>query len=356
VVITQREIADRDLIKKAQDIGKALFAQVGPAAEDGLYNFIKERLVAWNKDLLAYLPLAKTGKYPGLPAIEDCLSSLRKFVDEPESLRFLKRFVETRDELLDLCDDFNDLQGFYTTQKHIWERLRETVEELSLNRLQLEAHADAGRSLATMEEILNMARPYGRLHEVDELIQTTRTANEKLIAEARQPAVEGIKKLIAGVDEELDKVNADAGRRQTATKELCRHLEVATSSRSIAHIVQAKQEAESAFDRALTALEKTYVAASVPAQTADEINVPVAAASSTSAGGEAVRVKKSTAAPSVPVSISPSVRMKKHRVIDPKNLWSRNFIETADDVETFLTALRTELEAALKADERVRIK
>ena len=42
--------------------------------------------------------------------------------------------------------------------------------------------------------------------------------------------------------------------------------------------------------------------------------------------------------------------------MEPRTLWSGGFIETREDVETFLTLLRVELEAALDDDERIQIK
>jgi hypothetical protein len=42
--------------------------------------------------------------------------------------------------------------------------------------------------------------------------------------------------------------------------------------------------------------------------------------------------------------------------VEAKSLWSGGFIETAVDMESFLTKLRSELEAALAANERVQIK
>ena len=52
----------------------------------------------------------------------------------------------------------------------------------------------------------------------------------------------------------------------------------------------------------------------------------------------------------------PAPKVKKRRVVEVKTLWSGGFIETTDDVEAFLAKLRAELQAAVDADERVRIK
>ena len=327
VIITRRESAGGDLIKKALALGKELFAQGGPSGEDGLFTFLKERLASWDTDLAGYQPLAKTGKYPGLAEIEASLVALRQFVEESDSLRFLRRFVKNKADLLDLADDIHDLQGFYTNQKHSWEQLRASVDLLAQNRLQLEAHAEAGPALARMEEILATARPYRLLHEVAGLTHTAKTINDQLVAGARGPAVAEIQGLIDDVAQELGKVSADEGLRKLATSELTKLLGTASQAASIAHIAQARQTADIAFDRALTAIEK---AQTPPPKLPD--------------GDDST--------PPVP----PKPKVKKRRVVEARSLWSGGFIETPADVEAFLDTLRAELEAALAADERVQIK
>ena len=56
------------------------------------------------------------------------------------------------------------------------------MDELSQNRLQLEAHDAAGPAFARMEEILAAERPYNLLHEVADLIHIARSANDELVA------------------------------------------------------------------------------------------------------------------------------------------------------------------------------
>ena len=327
VVITERESAGGDLIKKAQALGKVLFAKQGPGAEDTLFTFLDERLSSWNTDLASYEPLAKTGNYPGRSEIENGLACLRKFVEESDSFRFLRRFVENKDELISLSDDIHDLQDFYTNQKHSWETLRAAVTELSPNRMQLESDATAGAALARMEEILRAAQPYSLVHEASGLTHTARTVNDQLVSDARGPAVAEIQGLLDGIKEELDKVGAKDALRSTASRELEKLVETTCNLKSIAHIVQARQTAEVAFDRAMTTIEE-WQSPPPPLPKPDDSTPPP----------------------------TPPPKVKKRRVVEAKQFWSSGFIETAADVENFLGQLRTELEAALSADERVQIK
>lgn len=316
VIITQRESPSEDLIKKAHALGKDLFAEQGAKTEEALFSFIMEKFRAWKSDLDGCEPLAMTGNYPGLNEIQSCLSSLRKFVEESDSLRFLKRFVEEEDKLRELSEVIQELNDFYVNQKHSWEELLSAVDELSQNRLQLEAHEEAAPALARMEEILSTKRPYSSLHEVADLNHTARRVNDQLISDARDPAVAEIQGLLDNVMAEVEMVTGDETLKTSVTGELTKLITTATTATSIAHIAQARQTADTAFERALTAIDNR----------SQETDDP------------------------------PLEPMKKRRVVEPKSLLGGSFIETQEDMNTFLEKLRAELEAAIKANERVQIK
>ncbi|MDP6997056.1 MAG: BREX system P-loop protein BrxC [Candidatus Poribacteria bacterium] len=320
VILTQHQSAGPDLIKKAIALAKELFAQTGPNAEDALFDLLQKKLSNWNNDLLGYAPLADTGQYPGKAEIDSGLTILSQYVAETESRTFLECFVEDKADLLDLAEYIQDLQDFYTNQKQSWEQLREAVDKLSPNRLQLEADPQGGPALARMEEICSASRPYNLLREIADLTYTARTANDQLVSGVRGPAVAGIQRHLDGITAELDRVSADGELRNMATAELNKLLGTANQATSIAHIAQAQQTAEVAFDRALSAIEK----AQIPP-------------------------------PPEPDALKPSI-VKKRRVVEAKKLCPGIFIETPQDVEIFLTKLREVLEAAIDADERVQLK
>lgn len=331
VIVKQRELPPQDLIKNAQSLGKALFAKQGPAGEDELFTSLSEQLNAWNAMLTKYEPLAATGKYPGLVEIRDGLGTLKKLVEETDSLRFLKRFVENKAELLDLSEDLQELEGFYGQQKHTWEALRAAVEELSQNRLQLEADESAGPALARLEAILASPRPYDQLHQVAQLIETSRAVNEQLTAAARHPAVVAIRGLLEGVTSELDKTSAGEPLGSATTSELKALLATTTSASSIAHIAQARETAEAAFDRALSAIEKALAAGR---------SKPPPGGDPAGATGPKADCHK----------------IKKRRIVQARSYWPEGFIETQADVDAFIAKLRAELMAAVAADERVQLK
>ena len=317
VIITKRESAPSDLIKEASALCRELFAEQSSNGEEALFELIKFKLTAWNADLAGYELLAKNGNYPGLNEISSALEILRKFVEQKDSLRFLKQFVQSKQELRELSEDIRELKDFYTHQKHSWEKLCEAVDELSQNRLQLESDGEARSPFARMEEILAAKKPYGMLSKVADLIHKVRGVNDKLVSDARGPAMATIQGFLKGVTEELAKQPTDEALRNETTSRLRSLLETATTATSIAHISQASRESEVAFDEAMKVIEEH--------RGGDD-----------SGGGEPLP--------------------KTRRVVEARSLCPGSFIETSEEMEEFLKKLRAKLESAIKANERVQIK
>ena len=334
VVLKLREIADHELLNRARALGKELFAKQGPDDESSLFELLKGHLVEWNEDLTSNEVTAREG-YPGLEQIRGFLETLKKFVQEGDSLRFIKRFVEQKNDLLDLAEDSLEIREFYSNHKHVWKGLFEEVNVLNQNELQLAAHPEAGPALARMKEILQSSRPYGMLKEVAGLQHAVRHANNQLIAEAQGPAVAEIQKRRESVRAELEKAGMPSNVQTKFNDEFTNLLNRASGSTSIAHIHQAKAAAEEAYDRALTEIERLVVPPPPPV-------VEPGPGSGEDEGGVII--------------VPPPAKTKKRRVVEPRTLLEVDFIETAAQMNDFLETLRKELQATLDAGERAQIK
>lgn len=326
VIIVQREVAEGELLRKAQALGKDLFAQQGGAGEEELFRFLQGRLRDWQEALGRFEASARAGRYPGRGEIESGLETLKALVEEGDSLRFLRLFVELREALLDLSDDFNDLQDFYTNQRATWELLCNTVDELAQNRLQIESHEVAGSALRRMEEILIAPQPYALLKEVAGLREKAIEVNTTLLEAARNTAVGAIDAQISAIGAEAKRLGLAGAAKDKALAELLRLRSTAEAATSIAHVAQAQAAAEPAFDQAFAVLER-------------EVNSVANVAS----GGEDGEVG------AVPI-------VKPRRAISPRELVGSGFLETQEDIDDFLEKLRKALEAAVAANERIQIK
>ena len=326
--ILKRHAPDPAMIQKARKLGKDVFSEIVPDGEESCVTFLKTKLRCWETSLAGYKPLAETGNYPGQQEIVDGLSVIRALLACDDNFKFLERFRERENDLLDLCNVFHDLEHFYEHQKPTWDKLRKACERFQLNQLGLEQDAKASSAMRRMREILQSPSPYGLIKEAEGLVGTVEEVNNALISQRREEALAKVAKVGANLAKELDAVQADAKLRTgclSSIETLRRQIE---QQDSVAHIAQAEHEADRAFDAAIAKIEE---AAKIP-----EPLPPVK-------GGN-------------PLPAPPKPVIKPRCVIKPADLATSGYLETPDDVKKFLDQLRQRLEEAIAAGNRIQIK
>ena len=131
IIIRKRETSDPKAIQNARSLGKELFAEMGPDGEDGLCDYLQTRLKSWHSTLNGFKQLADTGNYPGRDEITQGLALINPLIADKDSKKLIERFNTLKKDLLDLADQFHDLEHFYDHQKPTWEKLRQAHDRLS---------------------------------------------------------------------------------------------------------------------------------------------------------------------------------------------------------------------------------
>jgi hypothetical protein len=327
ITLHKRKTSDPKALQQARQLGKDLFAEMGPDNEDALCAFLKEKLQAWETALNSFKPLADTGDYPGREEIADGLAVIKPLLATDESYQFIDRFNQSKDDLLDLSDEFHNLDQFYRNQRPTWEKMRSAYRRFQLNRLELEQDEQAAPSLRRMGDILKAPAPYGMLYEAEGLIQTVGEVNRELIEQARQKVTTKIVGLMEEIKKELDGVSADGNLRGQGLGPLEKLMEQAVRQESIAHLNQAKHEAVRVLDRAMEKIEAFVTRPPVTEETAKE-----------------------------PPVEKPKVTVKPRYILKPAELVASTYLETEDDVERFLKELRARLAKAIQAGQRIQIR
>jgi len=322
ITIVQKVTAKIEDVKKAREIGKDVFHEMGPETEDGLYDFLRKKLGHEQTCLRRYSELAEDGRYPGKETISDSLATIKALLMVDESNRFLERFVENKDGLLQLSDDFHDLEHFFESQKPTWDKMLKAEQQFGLNQRQLEQDEDAKKSLDRLKTIRSAAEPYGMVHEVDPLIRTVQQVNDKLVGEQRTQSLQQIESQIEAVTQELKVAGDDSTLSSSCLKPLESLKNQVAGQTSLAHITQAETDAVNLKDSAITKVGQFL--AKKAEETKDDPE--------------------------------PQPKFKKPKVIHPKTLTTKNYLESQNDIDEFLTALRKELEAAINNDERIEIR
>ena len=320
----KRQISGADELKAARQLGQQVFGKIGPEDEDGLVTFLRERLAAWEKSLNGYQALAETGKYPGKTEIETSLQSIQKLQFIKDGFEFTKAFLAQKAALPDLADDIHDLADFYDNQRKTWDRLRE-AQEISFkpNQQLLEKEAPATNALRRMAEILQAAHPYGLLHEVDGLITTVQAINEQMVGERRSHALAKADEKLAEISAALDKAAAPPEVRNKALKPLQDTRKRIETDASIPSILMQQEMALEERDKALDLIEAAMTA-----------------------------IAATTAKPGAPTPKP----VKPIREIRAADLSKKTYLETEQDVDTYVTELKQQLLAALAGNNRVRVR
>ncbi len=214
ILVKKRVIVDPKSLQNARSLGKDLFAEMGPDGEDGLFVFLQNKLRNWTGNLTGYKQLAETGNYPGLNEISNGLSVISPLLADKESRKFIERFNLLKNDLLDVADDYHDLEHFYDYQRTAWDKLRKAYQVFQLNRLEIDRDEQASIALSRMAEILSAPCPYAMIKETETLLSVVEAVNSSLVNSGRQQAVAKIDQHIATLKADIANVS---GNQQLAS-------------------------------------------------------------------------------------------------------------------------------------------
>ncbi len=323
VTVVQKVTAKIEDVKKAREIGKDVFSEMGPETEDGLVGFLRKKLEQRKSSLLRYAELAEDGRYPGKQSIGDCLSTIKAHLVVDESNKFLQRFIQNITALQELSEDYQDIEHFFEKQKATWDKMLKADQQFRLNERQLQQDEDAKAALARLLVIRSAQEPYGMIREVDPLISTLSEVNDKLVGDQRAKSLEQIEAHLAAVRQELKACSDDQALSSACLGPFESLKSQVTGQTSLAHITQAEADSINLKDSAI-----------------DRIGEWIAKRAAESRDDEA----------------APRQQFKPPKPIYARSVASTTYLETQADIDEFLIALRKQLEAAIQNNERVEIR
>jgi hypothetical protein len=324
ISVIRRIKTDEADIQKARALGRELFMEMGPDGEDTLFDFFRAKLKNWQDDLNRYKPLADTGEYPGKDDINNGIALVNRFLSYEPAYTFFEKLALSRNELLDFAEHYQDLRHFYNHQRTAWDQLGKLYETFALNYLLLEQDAVAGPALKRMREILDAPEPYGLIKESESLIKKVAAVNTELIAGKQNAVLETVKKQIETVHADLVAAQGTEELKIQCLNSLETILQKIQSQKSLAHITQLETEALRRFEQAQDAIQKF------------------------------VDHTEQVKTPAEPTA-QPKERFKKRKVVNISHHLTKPYLETPEDVETFLNKLKRELMNAVEQNQRIKI-
>ncbi len=324
IQLIRKKNLDSHTLQTARKLGNDIFAKMAPDGEQALFQCLHALAKEWHEQLKEYKTLADTDRYVGKDSIENAIKLLARLLHEQDSYRFIEKFNDLKPELLDLADDYHDLHNFYQHQRPKWEKLRETYQLATQNKLSLDSNPEAVRLLEQIKNILNAKAPYGLINQADGLIKSITAINEELIAKQRQQTELVLNEQIDRVQQELQSVQANADLSNQCLLPLQQIRQKIANNHSVAHLHQLQSFIPDEKDNAL-----------------DKIAQVMQAKQKTSPAG---------------VTDKPYPNYKKAVIIKPSDLMPQHYLENEQQVEQFLSALRTKLTATLANGDKIEIR
>lgn len=335
VSLSRRKTVDKADIQSVRNTARDLFGVAAPEGEDGLHAWLRTKFDERSLHLGNWSALATTGNYPGSDDIADIQGILNKLLANKDSYAFLEYVKAHGDDLTDAGDRYQRLETFYTQQRPQWDALRSAYnDEFEPNAFFLARDAQAATALATVRTILSDPKPYGRIKESAPLIAKLRSANDGVIAERRAEALAKVDPQVETIKQDLAQIGVDAEFSNQCLKpiqDIRKRIETETQSGKLTNLVtEADDEAEIAHAAIEKAVEAAKQAAAAPAPAPDPLKP-------------------------TPAKVAKPENFKPRRQITARSVTAKQYLETAQDVEDYLSALRKQLEEAIASNARIEI-
>ncbi|UYM15474.1 BREX system P-loop protein BrxC [Endozoicomonas euniceicola] len=352
-----RQHEERDLSKAAK-LHKDLFNKTFTGSgEKALNESLRSELGKWLETLKSCDSKSTTGQFPGKTIIKEGLTLVTGILANKDSYRLIQNLLSSADDLDEFAEDFEDVEDFYSQQFNTWQQLAKALSvEFASNRTALDKNASAARALQQLETIHSSDRPYGKISQVNRLIEQVRAVNQQLLDERRNHGFERIDERISRISQQLDEVKAPDSLRNEALIQLQQARKRIETLHSIAEIFATQKEAEEHEDEAEQKInryvetERQRLLAEQNKIEAEKKRISEETKNISPKGSPKEQPVRKVAEPKPPVYVKRTISFS------PNSVAPKAYIETEEQVEEYLAKIRKELLDAVSAGDRVRIK
>lgn len=364
VGIIKRKSTGAAELKKARDLYKDLFHGLAKDDEDSVVADFRMQLVDWDKQLTGFLPLARQEFYPGAAEIIDLQAKIKKQTAIRDTFAFIEELIKSISEWQDAEENLHDLAGFYHPEKGqilTWRKLLAGLVNVNANRDKLLENQKAAAALHDLETIRDNPRPYGQINRIEALLASLENMNAQLASERRQIALTKLDAKLAAVQAELSNVHADADLSNQALRHLQALKQKIETESSIATIFYLQDQSMALLDEAIDLIshvqKKAIQAAASATASATAVATTVSSAVFTGNGGPAPsHIAQPTPAQAKPaVAISAALVKPTRPVRAASFVGGKLYLESANDVDEYVSNLREELMKVINAGQRARI-
>lgn len=221
-IISFRVVPPTKLIKDCRDVlSKYHNCTMGaiPDDENGLIGHITEKFEEERQSLNALISKEySAAAYPGKSVVETGIKLCGDILmQKTDNIALMKKVVDMNDDLLDHADDMSQISTFFRSQRGIFDSAMQISNTIKAEQEYFEGRNEVFSADAKIREILALPRPYSRISELPELIQTIKSIYNELLGEKREEIIAEIQAVMGEIHQTADTIRqADTVRKADA--------------------------------------------------------------------------------------------------------------------------------------------
>ncbi len=202
-IVARRIAPDEALMRKSINfLRDYLGAMDIPSDEDGLIRFVIDTFETKQKHFQGLLDnfYAKQ-RYPEKERVVAARDLMNDVLSQrKDNVALLKRMVQRQDDLLDLAEDLEDLEGFFKDKQYvIFDDAKALLDNISKERDYFVSDAETKETIKKISSILGMAKPYDRIGDLTDLAKAVRNAYAQLLEMKKEEVAENIRQCMQDV-------------------------------------------------------------------------------------------------------------------------------------------------------------
>lgn len=197
--VSRRIAPSEDDMRKTVKFLREWLGQMNIAEdEDGLVSFVKDTINVKKNQYETLIAEYNHDRYPQKEVVIRARDLMADILSQKnDNVALLKRLLAKQDDLLNVTEDMEEIETFFKSQKSIFDAARKLQINLQNERDYFATDPETGNKINEINDILDMQKPYGRIKDLSELMQSIKTAYGALL-EQKKEEVRGIITLCMG--------------------------------------------------------------------------------------------------------------------------------------------------------------
>lgn len=155
--------------------------------EDGLLTFVKDTLSAKQNRYESLLAEYNHDRYPQKEVVSKARDLMADILSQKnDNVALLKRLLARQDDLLDSTEDMEEIETFFKSQRAIFDAARALQKSLQDEWDYFATDPDTSGEINEISTILGMPKPYGRIKDLSDLMQSVKAAYGVLLEQKKE--------------------------------------------------------------------------------------------------------------------------------------------------------------------------